>query len=159
MVIQTCTCNKLWCKAVQKQEMTELLSLGRTIAFAEIEVLKMEQTQQSAAQGHPRKNVLPVDIRRRSVKASCYNYSGSCEEMQCPAWGEICNACGKQGHFAKCCHSSQSHKVLSEVNMKCIMYTPVKTVASHLKQQVIQRQSSEEYLYAISQPKANLPLT
>lgn len=42
-----------------------------------------------------------------------------------------------------------SHKVTSEVGIKCIMYTTVEAVVLHLKQQVMQTLPSEEYLYNI----------
>lgn len=112
MIIQTCTCNKLQRQALQKPEMTlsELLLLGRTMALAEMQASGMEQPQHSAIKEHTRGAVMAVDVERGALKKRCYNCSGSFphrDGMQCPARGKMCNSCGKQGHFAKCCRSKR----------------------------------------------------
>ncbi|KAK0148839.1 hypothetical protein N1851_010750 [Merluccius polli] len=162
MIIQTCTCNKLRRQALQRPEMTltELLTLGRTMALAEIQASGMEQIQQSTVQVNMRENVLAVDMGRGVLKKRCYNCSGTFphrEGMPCPARGKLCSACGKQGHFAKCCRSKGSQSSIRGRHEVHYVHTSGNSSITSQAANTADTESSEEYLYTVSQPKANLP--
>ena len=38
----------------------------------------------------------------------CRFCSGTHNRGNCPAWGKLCNNCGKRGHFKKCCSYRQN---------------------------------------------------
>lgn len=160
MIILTCTCNKLWHQALQKPEMTlvELLSLGRTMALAEIQASGMELTQQCATEGHLKEDVMAVEMR--SVKKICYNCSGTFphrEGMLCPAQEEICNACGKRGHFAKCCRARRPQISIRDEDKMHYVHTSENSGITSQAAHTADTESSEEYLYTVIQPRTNLP--
>lgn len=161
MIIQTCTCNKLRRQALQKPEMTltELLTLGRMMALAESQASGMEHAQ-SPAQENPREDVLAMDMRRMSIKKKCYNCSGTFphREQPCPARGKTCDSCGKLNHFAKCCRSKRPQGGSRRQEVHYMQHTDTaKGPNSNRPNAGMELTEDSEYLYTVSETKANLP--
>lgn len=99
-----------------------------------------------------------AEMGRGARMKRCYNCSGTFphrEGVVYPAQDKTCNACGKQGHFAKCCRSKQPqnrgrHKV-HYVDTSGSSNTTRQTACT------AESESSGEYVYTVIQLWTNLP--
>lgn len=69
----------------------------------------------------------------------------------------MCNVCGKQGDFAKCCCSTWPQGGARGRHDVHYVHTSENSGVRSQPASNAVTESSEEYLYTISRPKANIP--
>lgn len=162
MIIQTCTSNKLRRQALQKPELKlkELLTLGRTMELADVQASGMEQTTRQVVGEQLRDDVMAIGMRRGQER-KCYNCSGPFPHREgtvCPARGKTCNACGKQGHFSKCCRSTRpTNNTRGRQRVHYVHTGGDGSVTPQASSSAADTESPDEYVYTIGRAKTNLP--
>ena len=108
-ILQGCTSNRLRRKALREDMNLEgLLKLARSLELADIQAKEMEtaETANFTKQG---KKVKTYEQRARGGNKTC-GWCGSNDrhtKRDCPAKDKKCRTCGKIGHYAAVCRSSQ----------------------------------------------------
>lgn len=91
---------------------------------AEVQATGIEQKQNCAVNSQ---DVMAVSSTSNIVKETFFNSAGTFPHFQgrsCLAKGKIWHACGKQGHFGRCCHSKPQGGSKSKRQLHLIQAEP-----------------------------------
>lgn len=81
---------------------------------AQAKELRRGETSVHAIHKEQRKKITHAkqkDQKEKSVEFKCGKCGGSHKPKSCPAFGKICNNCGKSNHYDKCCRAASRQKV------------------------------------------------